>query len=257
VGVLPDRYVDHNGRSWVTRGLHTCRDTLRYDCPEHGTVRPGPRRITDINAGFFEPRCQTCGQELAPGLIDEKAILDPRSTYAVTKLTQENLARVWARETGGSVWAMRYHNVYGPRMPRDTPYAGVASIFRSALARGEPPNVMEDGAQRRDFIHVADVAKANALALTADAAGGEMVAVNICSGEPHTILELATQLAAATGGPAPNVVGGTRPGDIRHVVADPSRARELLGISASISFANGITEFATASMRAPARITKW
>ena len=69
-----------------------------------------------------------------PQLVGEDAPLDPRNTYAATKLAQEHLAAAWARQTGGGVWALRYHNVYGPRMPRDTPYAGVASIFRSALA---------------------------------------------------------------------------------------------------------------------------
>ncbi len=118
---------------------------------------------------------------------------------------------------------MRYHNVYGPRMPRDTPYAGVASIFRSALDRGEPPKVMEDGRQRRDFVHVSDVARANVLALEADAPNGRLVPLNVCSGEPHTIGELATALAAASGGPAPVVVGGSRPGDVG--TSSPTRQR--------------------------------
>ena len=73
-----------------------------------------------------------------------------------------------ARETGGRAVALRYHNIYGPRMPRNTPYAGVASIFRTALANGQPPRVFEDGAQRRDFVHVRDAAAANAAALDQD-----------------------------------------------------------------------------------------
>ena len=148
------------------------------------------------------------------------------------------------------MWSLRYHNVYGPRMPRDTPYAGVASIFRSALERGEPPRVLEDGRQRRDFVHVTDVAAANALALTTDAAGFE--AVNVCSGEPHTVGELARELADQMGGPAPVVVGGARPGDVRHVVADPARARERLGFTAAVGFAEGVAAFATEPLREPA-----
>ena len=96
----------------------------------------------------------------------EDAPLDPRSVYAATKLAQEHLCGAYARETGVPVTALRYHNVYGPRMPRDTPYAGVASIFRSAFAAGRAPRVFEDGGQRRDFVHVRDVARANVLALT-------------------------------------------------------------------------------------------
>ncbi|MDN5751315.1 MAG: NAD-dependent epimerase/dehydratase family protein, partial [Pseudonocardia sp.] len=204
----------------------------RYECAEHGTVRAGPRRLADLDAGRFDPLCPVCGAALTGGLVDEDAPPDPRSTYAATKLAQEHLASAWARQTGGSVWSLRYHNAYGPRMPRDTPYAGVASIFRSALERGEAPRVMEDGHQRRDFVHVTDVALANALALRTDAAGGTLVPVNVCSGEPHTIGDLARALAATVGGPEPVIVGGARPGDVRHVVADPARARELLGFHA-------------------------
>jgi dTDP-L-rhamnose 4-epimerase len=149
------------------------------------------------------------------------------------------------------VWALRYHNVYGSRMPRDTPYAGVASIFRSALARGEAPQVMEDGRQRRDFVHVSDVARANVLALEAEPRFGRCEPVNICSGEPHTVGELAAELARAMSGPAPQIVGGARPGDVRHVTADPARAAELLSYRSRVGFAEGVTSFATDPLREP------
>jgi dTDP-L-rhamnose 4-epimerase len=221
----------------------------RYTCAAHGLVRPGPRRAEDLAAGRFEPPCPACGAALSPGLVPEDAPLEPRSTYAATKVAQEHLAAAWVRQTGGTVWALRYHNVYGPRMPRDTPYAGVASLFRSALERGEPPRVMEDGRQRRDFVHVSDVARANVLAL---AAPGTFTAVNICSGEPHTVGELASTLAHAMGGPEPVVVGGARPGDVRHVVAAPGRAARVLDFRARVGFAAGVAAFATAPLREPA-----
>jgi dTDP-L-rhamnose 4-epimerase len=223
----------------------------RYTCPRHGVVRPDPRRPEDLAAGRFEPPCPHCGAELTPGLVPEDAPLEPRSTYAATKLAQEHLAAAWARQTGGSVWALRYHNVYGPRMPRDTPYAGVASLFRSALERGQPPRVMEDGAQRRDFVHVADVARANVLALTAPPTG-TFAAVNVCSGQPHTVGDLARALAAAMAGPEPVVIGGARPGDVRHVVASPERAAQLLDFRAQVGFAEGVAAFAVAPLREPA-----
>jgi dTDP-L-rhamnose 4-epimerase len=225
----------------------------RYDCVEHGTVRPGPRASADLDAGRFEPRCPGCGREVGWGLVPEAAPPDPRSTYAATKLAQEHLASAWARQTGGSVWSLRYHNVYGPRMPRDTPYAGVASIFRSALERGQAPQVMEDGRQRRDFVQVRDVARANALALTTEVDG--FAAVNVCSGEPRTVGELASELARVMGGPAPVAVGGARPGDVRHVVADPALARERLGFRAEVGFADGVAAFATDPLRDPAGVT--
>lgn len=222
-----------------------------YRCAEHGEVAPGQRRPGDLTARRFDPPCPRCGAALSPELVGEDARLAPRSTYAATKLAQENLAGAWARQSGGQVWALRYHNVYGPRMPRETPYAGVASIFRSALERGEAPRVLEDGAQRRDFVHVTDVARANTLALGRGGASGDFRAVNVCSGEPHTIGELAGTLAKEMGGPAPRIVGGARPGDARHIVADPALAAEILGFRARVSFADGVGEFARAPLREP------
>src|SRR5207245_10615506 len=96
----------------------------RYACAVHGVIRPAPRRAEDIAAGRYEPLCPRCSAPLSPGLVPEDAPLEPRSTYAATKVAQEHLAAAWARQTGYGVWALRYHNVYGPRMPRDTPYAG-------------------------------------------------------------------------------------------------------------------------------------
>ncbi len=138
-----------------------------YECAAHGLVRPAPRDRSDLSAGRFEPRCPRCGLPLATTTVAEDAPLDPRNAYAASKVAQEHLSASWARMTGGAAVGLRYHNVYGPRMPRDTPYSGVAAIFRSCLERGAPPRVFEDGGQRRDFVHVRDVAQANVLALEA------------------------------------------------------------------------------------------
>ncbi|REH41750.1 dTDP-L-rhamnose 4-epimerase [Kutzneria buriramensis] len=223
----------------------------RYFCHAHGVVRPLPRRQSDVDAGRYDPRCPRCGAELAWRKVPEDAPLEPRSTYAATKLAQEHLAAAWARQTGGSVWALRYHNVYGPRMPRDTPYAGVASLFRSALRNGQAPTVLEDGQQMRDFVHVTDVALVNALAVEQPTADGVLEPINVCSGDPHTVGELATELSAACDGPSPRVVGGARPADVRHVVADPSKAADLLGFTAQVPFSAGVADFATAPLRDP------
>jgi dTDP-L-rhamnose 4-epimerase len=207
----------------------------RYRCARHGVVRPAPRRAEDLAAGRFEPPCPACGAALAPEAIGEDAPPDPRNAYAATKLHQEHLAAVFSRETGVAVTALRYHNVYGRRMPRDTPYAGVAAIFASAIAAGRAPHVFEDGRQLRDFVHVRDVARANVLALTAPPG-----AFNVCSGTPRSIGEMAAALA--DGGPAPQVTGAFRLGDVRHVFADATRARNELGFRATEDFAAGMAE---------------
>jgi dTDP-L-rhamnose 4-epimerase len=221
----------------------------RYRCPEHGDTTAPPRDLDDLRLGRFEPRCSICGANLEMRPVDESTPLDPRNGYAATKVAQEHLATVWARETRGSVVALRYHNVYGPRMPRDTPYAGVAGIFRSALARGEGPRVFEDGGQQRDFVHVRDVARANLLAITRRQPGGTVDRFNVGSGQPRTVLDLATALAASLGGPDPVVTGEFRAGDVRHIVASTERARASLGFAAAEDFAAGMRELATADLR--------
>lgn len=245
-----------------------------YDCAAHGRVRPSPRDPGDLAAGRFEPRCPHCAQPLTTTTVGEDAPLDPRNAYAASKVAQEHLATSWARLTGGAAVGLRYHNVYGPRMPRDTPYSGVAAIFRSCLENGSPPRVFEDGGQRRDFVHVRDVASANLLALEAvdrtvgdgfgngtgigpdprpeGAEAGALRCYNVASGEPHTVGEMASALADAFGGIEPVVTGEYRLGDVRHIVASPATAARDLGFRAQTRFAEGIAEFAQAPLREPA-----
>ncbi|GAB1824637.1 NAD-dependent epimerase/dehydratase family protein [Herbidospora sp. RD11066] len=226
----------------------------RYSCPLHGVVRPGPRDVADLEAGRFELRCSWCGADLEPGLVGEDSPVDPRHVYAATKLAQEHLAASWARATGGTAISLRYPNVYGPGMPRDTPYAGVASFFRSALSRGEAPRVFEDGGQRRDFVHVTDVAAANLRALegVGERPEGTHAAYNTGSGEPRTVGEMAAALAGAVGGPVPVVTGEYRLGDVRHITADSARLRRELNWAPRVAFAEGMAAFAHAPQRASA-----
>ena len=224
----------------------------RYVCREHGVVRPGPRAITDLDARRFEPRCPVCVDALTPEAVPEDAPTDPRNVYAATKLHQEHLCTAFARECEGvTVTALRYHNVYGARMPRDTPYAGVASILRSAVAASRPPEVFEDGDQLRDFVDVRDVARANVLALTRDEALPGPV--NVATGTPRSVGDMARALVAAAGpqAPAPRVTGAYRRGDVRHVFAAAGHARDALGFTAQITLEAGMRDFATAELRDP------
>jgi len=219
----------------------------RYECEEHGLVDPLPRTRTDLDAGVFDHRCPLCAEPVRWRLVDEDAPLRPRSLYAASKTAQEHYALAWAESTGGAVVALRYHNVYGPGMPRDTPYSGVAAIFRSALEAGDVPRVFEDGGQMRDFVHVDDIAAANVAAVGADLGG--FSAFNVCSGRPISILEVATELCETRGDVLPLVTGQYRSGDVRHIVADPSRAAEVLGFRAAVDPRDGLREFAYAPLR--------
>jgi dTDP-L-rhamnose 4-epimerase len=256
-------YVSHNdaGTASLLLALHRSRfrgrlvlgssmvvyGEGRYRCSRHGTVSPGPRSPEDLRRGAFEPRC-SCGRALAPQPIRESAPIDPRTVYAATKLHQEHLCASYAREEGGSIVILRYHNAYGPRMSRDTRYAGVAAIFRSALERGRPPRVFEDGRQLRDFVHVRDVARAGVLALRSEAPPG---VYNVASGEPHTVLEMAGALAGAFGpdSPDPETTGEYRLGDVRHVFASVDRAADALGFRAEVAFRAGMVDLARAPLR--------
>ena len=142
----------------------------RYDCPRHGPVPPAPRAREALERGMFEPACPACGAELRPGLVTEDARLDPRNDVRGHQGRPGAPGRgLVARDRRPRRSPSGCHNVYGPGMPRNTPYAGVAAVFSSALDRGEAPRVFEDGRQRRDFVHVGDVAAAFATCLAATA----------------------------------------------------------------------------------------
>ena len=266
VADLPE-YAGHNdlGTAALLAAMHTAGVTRlvlassmvvygegRYACATHGRQLPPPRPVASLEAGDFENRCPLCDDALQWETVPEDARLDPRSSYAASKVAQEHYTSAWVRQAGASAVALRYHNVYGPRMPRDTPYSGVAAMFRSSLERGRPPQVFEDGGQMRDFVHVDDVARANVLALESVMAGGDgrYDAYNICSGRPVSILEVATAVAVGSGrGIQPEVTGGFRPGDVRHIVASPERAESDLGFTAAVSPEDGLRAFATAPLR--------
>ncbi|MCZ4500718.1 MAG: wbiB [Marmoricola sp.] len=223
----------------------------RYACAEHGEQLPGVRQVAELDAGRFENPCPVCAAPLGYRLVDEDARLDPRSTYAASKLAQEHYASTWVRQAGAAAIALRYHNVYGPGMPRDTPYSGVAAMFRSSLERGEAPQVYEDGGQMRDFVHVADVARANVAAIRAVRERDDFAAYNVCSGRPISIREVAELVALGSAGPRPpEITGKYRVGDVRHVVASPERAAAELSFRAQVQPDEGLAAFATAPLRA-------
>jgi len=167
-----------------------------------------------------------------------------KSVYAIGKFVQERLTLTLTRQYGMGGSALRLWNAYGPGQALSNPYTGVLAIFASRIANGQPPVIFEDGQQRRDFVHVRDVARAFLLALDKAEADGEVF--NIGSGVDRTVEEVARLQAAAMGRPdlEPEIAGKARAGDIRHCVPDLTKARTVLGYEAREDFSEGLAELA-------------
>ena len=212
-----------------------------YRCPECGLVYPQLRDERQLLERRWEMECPKCKIALSPAGTREDKPLFPTSVYAITKQDQEQFCLVIGRAYGIPTVALRYFNVYGPRQALSNPYTGVCAIFSSRLLNDQPPMIFEDGEQTRDFIHVSDIVQANLLALETDRAN--YLPVNVGTGIATSINQvthlLATGLAKNL---SPEVVGKYREGDIRHCVADISRARELLGYEPRVTLEQGIPE---------------
>jgi dTDP-L-rhamnose 4-epimerase len=207
-----------------------------YECDRCG-YRGTPRRDpADLEAGRWEMYCPRDGSALRPIATPESKPLEPSFVYSINKRDQEELCLSVGRAYGIATVALRFFSVYGPRQALSNPYTGVAAIFASRLMGGAAPLIFEDGRQTRDFIHVRDVASACLKSLTTDAGD---VALNIGTGDPVTISDVAAVLQKLLGGPDAEVLHTFRHGDIRHCYPDISAAREVLGWEPTISFAEG------------------
>ena len=178
--------------------------------------------------------------------VTEDHVINPASVYGLSKYDQERLFLMFGDLWGLSTVALRFFNVYGPRQALSNPYTGVLANFANQLLHGEPPTVYEDGQQTRDFVYVEDVAAAvvKALDMPSDV-------YNVCTGVPTTIQGIAETLAAALGVPiAPDITGDVRPGDIRHCIGDPTRARDE-GLVCPTSFTDGMERYAQWLMHQP------
>jgi dTDP-L-rhamnose 4-epimerase len=166
------------------------------------------------------------------------------SVYAITKYVQERLTLTLAPVYGMEGVALRLWNAYGPGQALSNPYTGVLAIFASRIHNNQPPMIFEDGQQRRDFVHVDDVAQAFVLALEHPKAAGEVY--NVGSGQDRTVREVSDLLAAAMNRPdiAPEIAGKARTGDIRHNIADIGKIQRDLGFQPRRDFSEGLAELA-------------
>jgi dTDP-L-rhamnose 4-epimerase len=203
-------------------------------------VAPPERDPDALRRGDWELRAR--GEPLTPVPTSEDKPPMPTSVYALSKLDQERLCLIVGQAYGIPATALRFFNIYGTRQALSNPYTGVLAIFASRYMNGKPPRIFEDGNQRRDFVHVSDIARACRLALESDAATGR--AINVGSGVSVSIAEVAHAMAKAldVGDLPPEITGQFRVGDIRHCFADITLARELLGYAPRVTLEQGLAE---------------
>jgi len=241
--VLLEAVVKHRARirKLVVASSMSIYGEGAYRNTEGETVYPALRPAAQLMDRQWETLCPRTGVPLTPIGTNEDKPLFPTSVYAVTKQDQEQFCLVVGRAYGVPAVALRYFNVYGPRQALSNPYTGVCAIFSARLLNDQPPVIFEDGEQSRDFVHVSDIVQANLLAL--EKSGADYQAVNVGTGRATSVKRAAELLAEGLGkNLKPEIVGKYREGDIRHCVADITRARTLLGYEPRMTLEQGIPE---------------
>jgi dTDP-L-rhamnose 4-epimerase len=214
----------------------------KYVCDYDGSVYPRPRHESDLESGYFDPRCPRCNGAVHPVATDEDSPFNPISVYGITKQVQEQLVLLCAANMGIPAMALRYQNVYGPGQSLTNPYTGILSIFSTRFRAGGNVNIFEDGKESRDFVYIDDVVAATIAAL--EAPSNVTGAVNVGSGKPVDVLTVATMLKYELhAGGEVHVTGNYRNGDIRHNFADIQRARNIIGWKPEVKFEDGLHRF--------------
>jgi len=235
IGRKIKRIVVASSMSVYGEGRYQRKDGTSLDLVRRGAAQ--------IKAGRWDATGPD-GEDLVAVPTDENKPVDLASIYALTKYSQERQVLLFGEAYGVEAVALRLFNVFGAGQALSNPYTGVLANFASRLANGQPPMIFEDGRQRRDFVHVRDVARGFRLALEKPAASGHVI--NIGSGQAYTITQVATLLADAMAVPniTPDLMNRARSGDIRNCFADIAKARELLGFEPQHRLENSLGPFA-------------
>jgi len=239
--VLLEALLDHPIKQLVVASSSAVYGEGLY-CSYNGTAYPKIRRSSRQTArGDWEPRSPD-GEVLYPLPTPETKEVSPLSVYAISKYDQEEMCRMIGEAYGIPTTILRLFPVYGPHQGYANPYSGMLTEYASRLLQDLPVHLFEDGYQQRDFVSVYDAARAFRLALESPGAAGETF--NIGSGRPHTFRTVANLLATITQRQhlAPEVTGAGRVGDIRHCIADISRAREVLGYEPEVPLETGLLD---------------
>ena len=240
--VLLEALIDRPVERLVVASSMSVYGEGAYRAADGSVVTDATRSLREIRRGHWEPT--RGGAPLTPIPTPETKPSALTSVYALSKFDQERLCLLVGEAYDLPTVALRFFNVFGPRQALSNPYTGVLAIFASRLLNDNPPRVFEDGHQQRDFVSVTDVARACALAMDAPDAVGQVI--NVGSGRAYTVREVAARMAEALGKPgiAPEITGKYRVGDVRHCVADITRARTLLGYEPRVRFEDGLGELA-------------
>lgn len=211
-----------------------------YNCINHGATHPHVRTEQQLKNKKWEHACQHCNELLESAPTPEAKPLQNLSTYAVSKHAQEIISINYGIALGTPTVALRYFNTYGPRQSLNNPYTGVAAIFSSRIKNNNPPLIFEDGLQKRDFIHVKDIAAANLAALEK---AEKTDVYNAGLNDPVTILDLAKMLIKLHASTVePNITNQFRKGDIRHCYADIAKIKKELGWKPKIDIKSGLKD---------------
>ncbi len=216
-----------------------------FDAPVRGAAQLAAGRWDPV--GPSGPGVRVTPEPQVAGTVEPR----PASVYAATKLAQEHLLHAWSSAMGVRLSVLRLQNVYGAGQSLANPYTGVLTVFAQQATRGRALDLYEDGGILRDFVHVSDVVSAFRRALQRTTPGPLLV--DIGSGEPTTLLDVATLMAGLAGAPRPAVSGRYRPGDVRAAFTDPAAAREALGWAPATGLRAGVAELMAwvRSTRAP------
>jgi len=213
-----------------------------YRCPQHGLIYPAPRTSAEKKSGLFDPLCPVCSSPCETVPTPETAPLQPSSFYGLTKQVQEQTVLLFGNVLNIPSFALRYQNVYGPGQSLHNPYTGILAIFSNLARTGKLIQIFEDGQESRDFVYVEDVVRATAACLSSAALGCE--AIHIGSNSRSSVLTVANEINAFFGNQSDILITGAfREGDIRHGMADLTKAGVVLNYQPQWNFSTGLKQF--------------